>query len=150
MQNENEKSTPTTIRAASRSDAEVIFRFICGLKEKDDLNFEVFKELFLKNLANPDVIYLVADHKGQRVGFISCHGQILLHHMGIVFEIQELYVNEAHRSMGIGKLLLQSLESKLETLSYTSLEVTSNKKRISAHKFYADNGFSQSHLKFTK
>jgi PhnO protein len=46
-------------------------------------------------------------------GFISCHTQYLLHHCGIVAEIQELFVGKPSRKMVIGKALVNSLLEKL-------------------------------------
>ena len=42
-----------------------------------------FKERFSENLNNRSSIYLVAvNEEDEPIGFISCHGQSLLHHEG--------------------------------------------------------------------
>ena len=89
---------------------EIIYSFISHLEERS-FDFESFKERFSENLNNRANIYLVAtDEADNPVGFVSCHGQSLLHHEGKVFEIQEIYVARNWRDRGIGKALLAALE----------------------------------------
>ena len=130
-------------------DAQRICSFLSDLEESD-FDYSVFSDLFEENIGNTNNIYLVAVDEGQVIGFISCHGQILLHHLGKVFEIQELYVEETYRNNGVGRLLIEALEKSLMLENYKSLEVTSNGRRMDAHRFYLNNGFEQSHLKFIK
>ena len=82
------------------------------------------------------------------VGYISCHGQILLHHCGLVYEIQEMYVLPEYRSKGVGKILLNALLERLSNENYVLLEVASNMKRVDAHRFYEANGFLKTTYKF--
>ncbi len=140
-----------SIRRASDVDAKAIFNFICVL-EQTAFNYDDFLELYTINIADADWIYLVAvdENKDSILGYISCHAQLLLHHMGKVFEIQEMFIQENYRGKGIGKLLLVTLEEYLEQHQYISLEVTTNKIREDAIRFYTGCGFKQTHLKFTK
>jgi PhnO protein len=118
-----------TIRPAISTDMPVIYRFIHEL----------------------DNVYLVAvDENNTITGYLSCHGQFLLHHCGWVFEIQEMYVQEGARGKGIGKMLITELENKLSARNYVSLEVTANMKRTATHTFYISCGFTETHKKFTK
>jgi PhnO protein len=141
---------PIVIRQAENQDAEKIFEFLCQL---EDGEFE-YREFFLNyrnNIFNSHNIYLVAaDAQNHPVGFISCHGQVLLHHGGMVYEIQEIFVDEVFRGQGVGRALLNALDEKLNIRDYKSLEVTANMKRSETHGFYAKNGFEQTHLKFTR
>src|SRR5450755_1983138 len=93
------------IRLAALSDVDSVFSFICHLEEQS-FDFESFREKYSENLENPDLIYLVAaNEQDEVIGFISCHGQTLLHHDGKVYEIQEMYVARSYRDKGIGKAL---------------------------------------------
>ena len=100
------------IRKAILNDVEVIYKFICSL-ENTVFDFDLFVTLFNENLKNKRNLYFVAEDTNQSniIGYISCHGQILLHHLGLVYEIQEMFVDETNRNQGIGKALynLQSL-----------------------------------------
>ncbi|GAC1444486.1 MAG: hypothetical protein NVSMB63_13900 [Sediminibacterium sp.] len=138
------------VRSADSDDATSIFQFICELEESS-FDYTVFESYYITNIRNLNYIYLVAVNDVNTViGYISCHGQILLHHCGKVFEIQELFVVEEYRHRGIGQLLLQSVESSLAKQDVKSLEVTANNNRIQTHAFYKKSGFSQTHLKFTR
>lgn len=138
------------IRKATAVDKEGIYRFICLLEEAvfDEGLFETY---YLENICNPHNIYLVAEeiNNSKLVGYISCHGQILLHHLGFVYEIQEMFVDDGYRNWGIGKALIQKLQESLP-VNCKSLEVTAQNKRLASHAFYEATGFIASHLKFTK
>jgi PhnO protein len=138
------------IRAASFVDVDIIFSFIGHLEERS-FDFDRFKEKYSDNLGRKEVIYLVAvNETDEIIGFISCHGQELLHHEGQVFEIQEMYVARNYRDKGIGKALFTALVEKLGKTDCESLEVTTNVKRTDAKRFYMKLGFVQTHLKFVK
>lgn len=140
-----------SIRQATAKDVEAICTFICDLEETT-FDFEIFHQLYLQNIAGENNIYLVADDPvtNKAIGFISCHGQLLLHHLGMVYEIQEMFIHQDFRNQGIGQQLIGALEASLRDRECRSLEVSSNAKRTAAHAFYIRNGFKQSHVKFTK
>jgi PhnO protein len=138
------------VRSASAEDADRIFDFISWLEEaifdKTD-----FKKIYLENISNENNIYLVAvDESEEAIGFISCHGQDLLHHGGMTFEIQELYVDRQYRERGVAHSLIKALFEELKTNECVSIEVAVNKERKLAHSFYSKLGFSSTHIKFTK
>lgn len=135
---------------ADASDVINIFYFICKLEETK-FNFTDFEGFYLANVRNENYIYLVArDETDNLIGYISCHGQILLHHCTKVFEIQELFVAEAYRKAGVGTLLIRTLQNELRLRGGKFLEVTANIKRTNTHEFYKKSGFIQTHIKFTQ
>ncbi|GAA4401552.1 aminoalkylphosphonate N-acetyltransferase [Nibrella viscosa] len=142
-------NAPVAIRKANSHDVRTIFDFICDL-EKTELDFDAFRSVFLHNLTDPRVHYLVAEIKQEIVGFISCHIQYLLHHAGKVGEIQELYVKPAYRSQQIGRKLVEALEEIGKREKLVNLEVTSNQDRTHTHRFYEELTFEPSHFKFVK
>jgi (aminoalkyl)phosphonate N-acetyltransferase len=138
------------IRTATIDDIDTIFSFICHLEERS-FAFESFKERFSENLNSRTIIYLVAaNEEDELIGFISCHGQSLLHHEGKVFEIQEMYVARNYRDKGVGKALFAAVQEKLARMDCESLEVTTHVKRSDARRFYAKLGFVHTHVKFVK
>jgi PhnO protein len=138
------------IRSAVAHDVDTVFSFISHLEERT-FDFNRFKEKFSDNLDNSDIIYLVSvNEKDEVTGFLSCHGQDLLHHEEKVFEIQEMYVARNYRDMGIGKALFAALVEKLGKTDCESLEVTTQVKRADAKRFYLKLGFVQTHIKFVK
>jgi len=141
--------TGICIRKAQEQDASAVHRLICMLEELefDKAKFETF---YLANLKDPRNIYLVASVNGKVAAFISCHGQLLLHHLDIVYEIQEMIVEKALRGLGLGIGLMRHLEKELRLRNCQLLEVCSSKLRDQAHEFYQNTGFNRTHYKFTK
>ncbi|RYJ42524.1 GNAT family N-acetyltransferase [Flavobacterium beibuense] len=139
-----------TTRFATQEDVRVVYGFINEL-ENTVFDYDTFEKYYFENLENKNNIYLVAtDTVKNVIGFCSSHGQILLHHQCMVFEIQELFIATDYRDRKVGRFLLQALEDILKQQGHELLEVTSNKRRTEAHRFYINNGFAESHFKFTK
>lgn len=135
-------------RPAKFTDFLTIYAFINGL-ENTIFNEEIQATIFKTNLANSNINYFITELNGEAVGFISCHFQYLLHHANLVGEIQEMFVKENCRGMGIGKILLQTVLEEAKKRDVKLVEVTSNKLREKAHQFYLREGFKASHFKFT-
>ena len=136
------------IRNAKSDDLDTIFNFICEL-ENEVFDFQIFKDIFEENLQNLNYVYYVAEIENQVVGFISFHTQKLLHHCGIVGEIQELYVAQNFRNQQIGRFLVNKVRDYAKTHKLKSIEVTSNKLRTENVYIYEHLGFKLSHNKFT-
>jgi PhnO protein len=137
------------VRTANAEDVQYIHGFVCEL-EDEIFDFDLFKEYYLQNISTPAYIYLVVADNDKPVGYISCHGQVLLHHLGLVYEIQELFVLPGYRGRGVGTLLLNALEEKISEQPHELLEVASNMRRKEAHAFYLNNGFECTSYKFKK
>lgn len=138
-----------TIRQAVESDAVSVK---CLLEELENREFDqaVFWSIYMEYLRVPLTLMKVAvSSETEIVGLITCKGQSLLHHEGMVFEIQELIVTAAHQGNGIGRKLIEALRPELLHHAAISLEVTTNKRRKEAHAFYQSVGFLNSHEKFT-
>ena len=138
-----------TIRDVLLSDFDTIYRFVCGLEETE-FDKEALRAVFQACFAADNHIYLIAARNGVPVGYISCHGQLLLHHCGWVYEIQELYVLPEHRGQKIGAALVKAIEEELQGKNCVSLEVASNRRREKAHAFYECLGYSRTSFKFIK
>jgi PhnO protein len=136
------------VRNAELKDLNTIFDFIYEL-ENEVFDYQVFKGIFEENLQNPNYIYYVAEIDNQVVGFISFHTQKLLHHCGIVGEIQELYVVQNFRNQQIGRFLVNKVKDYAKTHKLKSIEVASNKIRTENVYIYEHLGFRLSHNKFT-
>lgn len=137
------------IRRVRQEDIGFIYEMICDL-EHQRLNRREFNAVFRANLQNPDVHYLIAFNNDTPVGFGSLHIQRLLHHAGAVGEVQELYTSPDVRGLGIGKQLLAALRRIAVKKKCKNLEVTSNRRREAAHRFYVREGMQQSHFKFVE
>ena len=139
---------PVTIRLATAADFRSVYDSI-NLLEDEIMDEAVQHELFLRNLANPDIIYLLAFTDNVAVGLLGCHIQNLMHHGGRIGEIQEMIVADSVRGMGVGKQLVNAVGELAKNRNVVQLEVTSRLSRTHAHRFYEREGFAFTHKKFT-
>lgn len=138
------------VREVTAADEELLYRFNSELSGRP-LSREGFARAFSLNVVGrPDNRYLVAEVGGLAVGMGSCHVQWLLHHASPIAEIQELYVLPEYRSLGVGAVLIQELERFASIRQAEQVELSTNKKRIDAQRFYARQGYSDTHLKWVK
>ncbi|MBG6132863.1 PhnO protein [Aquimarina sp. EL_43] len=135
------------IRKAKDSDFLSIHHFI-EILENQTFEKEKQEQIFFENIKNHHNIYLIAVVENEISGFLSCHVQNLLHHNGLVGEIQEMFVTESCRGLGIGHKLINQLKKIAREKEIIQLEVTSNIKRENAHSFYKNQGFINTHKKF--
>lgn len=136
------------IRTATPSDFEFVYDFVNRLSNDGVPMDEVSqREIFLENIASRNNVYLLASIGNITVGFVSLHSQNLLHHGGRVGEIQEMYVTENARNLGVGKKLIERLKEIAANNDIQRLEVTSGLKREDAHRFYEREHFNWTHKK---
>ncbi|RZJ51030.1 MAG: GNAT family N-acetyltransferase, partial [Chryseobacterium sp.] len=98
----------TKIRKIKNQDLDFVYKSICEL-ENEILDFETFKDIFIENISNQNNVYLIAENENESLGFISFHTQKLLHHCGIVGEIQEFFIDKTHRGKGVGRKLIDEI-----------------------------------------
>lgn len=136
------------IRKITINDFDFVYNSICDLgNETFDVN--IFKEIFVENISNQNYVYLIAEIEDEKVGLISFHVQNLLHHCGLVGEIQEFYISKSYRGKGVGRSLIHKIIDFSKAHNLKSIEVTTNKKRIENVTVYEGLGFKLSHNKFT-
>lgn len=136
------------IRKVENQDLDFVYQSICEL-ENEVLDFEVFKAIFNENISNKNNLYLLAENENEGVGFISFHMQNLLHHCGLVGEIQEFFIHQKYRGQGIGKQLIEKIMNYADQNNLKSIEVTTNKRRTENVLIYENLGFGLTHNKFT-
>jgi len=136
------------IRKIERQDLDFVYQSICEL-ENEVFDFEVFSEIFNSNISKPNNVCLIAEDENESLGFITFHIQNLLHHCGLVGEIQEFFIDKNHRGKGVGRKLIDEILKYAQENNLKSIEVTTNKKRIENVAIYENLGFTLSHNKFT-
>ncbi|KIC02505.1 GCN5 family acetyltransferase [Flavobacterium sp. JRM] len=136
------------IRKVEKDDLNFVYKSICEL-ENEVLDFGVFTKIFNKNISNRNNLYLLAENENEVVGFISFHTQNLLHHCGLVGEIQEFFINKDYRGKGIGRQLIQKILDYADQNNLKSIEVTTNRRREENVLIYENLGFGLTHNKFT-
>jgi len=140
--------TKYDIRRIRKSDLEFIYSSLCDL-ENEVLEPALFEKIFNENIDNPHYLYLIAEHENEKVGFITFHTQNLLHHCGLVGEIQEFYIIPGFRNKGVGRQLIHEIMNFADQNNLKSIEVTTNKKRVENITVYENLGFNLTHNKFT-
>lgn len=136
------------LRQAEKGDLDDIYNLVCELEE-NKLNRNNFENVFLSNLQNPEVFYIIAELEGKTIGFGSIHVNYLLHHCGRIAEVQELIVDEGYRDRGIGSLMMDELKRIAAHNGCLQIEVCCSRKRDNSLKFYEAEGFIKSHFKLT-
>lgn len=136
------------IRKVENRDLDFVYKAICEL-ENEELDFEVFAAIFHENISNKNNLYLLAENENEGLGFISFHTQNLLHHCGLVGEIQEFFIHQNHRGKGIGRQLINEIMQYADQNNLKSIEVTTNRRRVENVLIYENLGFKLSHNKFT-
>ena len=136
------------IRKIEKEDLTFLYDCLCQLKN-EKLDFIIIESILEENTRNPNYHYLIAENEQNKFGFISFHIQNLLHHSGLVGEIQEFFIVEQFRGKGIGKQLVDEIFKISEQLNLKSIEVTTNKKKTDNILVYQSLGFNLSHNKFT-
>ena len=139
----------TTIRRAAEQDAREVHRLIELLESPQKFQFERFHQKYLAKLADPNVVYLVAEGEGDLASFGSMQFTDPLHHEGPVAEIMELVVDERCRGGGLGARMIAAMKELACQRGCCILELSTNRVRRQAHRFYLRQGFMMTHLRFT-
>ena len=134
---------------ASPKHLEVVYRLICELEDAK-IDREDFAQVYLDNINNHDVYYLLAVKEDDVVGFASLHVQKLLHHCAKIGEIQEIIIDRKQQGLGIGSMLFNKIVEIAESNECLQLEVCCSIARELSHKFYLNHGMEKSHYKFTR
>lgn len=92
---------------------------------------------------------LVFIQEGAIIGSLTLHIVPNLTHRGAPYAvIENMVVAEGHRSAGVGgKLMERAVELAREAGCY-KISLTSNKRRLEAHRFYESLGFERTHEAF--
>jgi GNAT superfamily N-acetyltransferase len=92
---------------------------------------------------------LVAEVGGQVVGVCQL---IVFRHLqsrgGLCAEVESVHVHPDHRGHGIGGVLMRAAVQQARDLGCYRVQLTSNKARPEAHRFYERLGFEPSHRGF--
>ncbi|HTL30367.1 MAG TPA: GNAT family N-acetyltransferase [Tepidisphaeraceae bacterium] len=90
----------------------------------DDLKTH-YRRWFGKLAEDPRMTVLIAEEDGALVGFLvaSVERDPPIYSVGEFGVIHEVWVNEAHRNLGVGKLLITSLQAKFASLGIKQVRV---------------------------
>lgn len=142
-------ATESTVREAGAGDVEAVATAVEALllelggrrPERSDLEAEV-----RAHLDDPDgASVLIAESDGRVVGLLSASWQRAIHVPGVYATIQDLWVDEAWRSRGVGAELVEAIASQARGRGVSRLEVGLPRETFAAiastESFYRRNGF---------
>ena len=142
-------ATECTVREAGADDVEAVATAVEALllelggrrPERSDLETEV-----RAHLDDPDgASVLIAEADGKVVGVLSASWQRAIHVPGAYATIQDLWVDEAWRSRGVGAELVEAIASQARARGVGRLEVGLPRETFAAiastESFYSRNGF---------
>lgn len=139
----------TTVRGARPDDIGRIVELLAAgtLRGGEDLSNPGPYLAALKEIeASPGSEVLVAEVDGAVAGVCQL---ITFRHLqergGLCAEIESVHVDENLRSRGIGGALLDAAVERARNLGCYRVQLTSNKTRTDAHRFYQRHGFSPTH-----
>lgn len=136
------------IRKAVPEDVSAVYQLISDLEECEFPESE-FKQIFDEILNSSHHCILLYENNSEVLGLLHLRLENQLHHCGKTAEIIELIIQYDHRSEGIGGLLFNAALEFAAKQNCVVFEVTSNRKRADAHRFYQKNGMDLTHFKFT-
>jgi GNAT superfamily N-acetyltransferase len=142
-------ATESTVREAGADDVEAVATAVESLllelggrrPERSELEAEV-----RTHLGDPDgASVLIAEADGALVGVLSASWQRAIHVPGAYATVQDLWVDEAWRSRGVGAELVEAIASQARTRGVSRLEVGLPRESFAAiastESFYRRNGF---------
>jgi GNAT superfamily N-acetyltransferase len=130
----------TRIREASLADAPALVRLLEQLGYPGTQAF--IEARIAEQQSHPDALLLVAQRRGEILGFISLHFIAQLALAGDFCRVSYFCVAEDARSLGIGAALEQRAVSEALARGCDRMEVHSNARREAAHRFYRRQGYA--------
>jgi len=93
---------------------------------------------------------LVAEVDGKVIGVAHLHIAELFHEPGRLGRVMALVVTNNHRSAGVGRKLMMSLETIARNSGCIKMEITSAIHRNDTHAFYKSLGYTEKPRRFIK
>jgi ribosomal protein S18 acetylase RimI-like enzyme len=136
------------IRKAAVTDSEPIARLVTELGYPTSASQ---MERRLEAILNDDDYHtLVACDGGDIVGFVGTRSGPLYEDEGLYGQIMALAVAPNHQRRGVGRMLMQSAESRLVERGVRIVVVSSGNHRADAHAFYENSGYSFTGRRYKK
>lgn len=144
--------TDVTVRPATGADAAAVARLLAAgsiRANEDPADPAPYRAAIEEISAHPPGAALVAEVDGVVVGVCQL---IVFRHLqergGLCAEIESMHVAADRRSEGIGSVLLTAAVERARAAGCYRVQLTSNKVRRDAHRFYLRHGFVASHEGF--
>ncbi|MGA0564919.1 GNAT family N-acetyltransferase [Ancylobacter sp. VNQ12] len=144
-----------TIEVAGRDDLPAIVAILAadrlfGARDTTDpAAMPDYERAFDAIAADPRLTLYVARAGGEVVGtFQLVLFHALLRHGALIAIAEAVHVHPDARGLGIGRAMMDFAIAEARRRGAASLQLTSNKKRLDAHRFYERAGFERRHEGF--
>ena len=128
------------IRELHSEDYEAVYKFIVNEMEHSEVSFTDMSSSLDIMKANNSYLLYVAEHNNQIIGFVSA-----VKLFGCIdncyIDITCLVVSQSFQGKGVGKSLLEFIESIGYTNKIKNFSIISGLHRKEAHDFYKKNGY---------
>ena len=115
----------------------------------DDAVLPLYEAALARILASPNDRLYVAEEEGRVVGtFQLTFIQTLVHRGRLRATVESVHVAGDRRSRGIGAAMIAFAVEEARKAGAGVVQLTSNKRRTQAHRFYERIGFTRSHEGF--
>lgn len=138
------------IRPCTSKDFAAVVALLGQLWPDKPLDSESLRRIYDRSLCSNQQVYLCAVSEGRVVGFGSLTLKSNLWNEAFVGFVDEMVVDEAHRSRGIGTQILDHLISWARDKGCNRIELDSAFHRRDAHAFYERRGFQSRAYLFSK
>ena len=142
------------VRDATLEDVERVAQLLVGgtLRGGEDLSdLSPYEDALREMSGSSSSAVLVAEVDGRVVGMCQLFWfRHIQERGGLSAEIESMHVDESMRGRGIGTVLLDAAVSRAAQLGCYRVQLTSNRSRVDAHRFYERNGFEPSHIGFKR
>lgn len=143
------------IRPAGPGDAAALVALLAGgalvAGNEDPDHLDPYRAALTEIAADPRSTVLVATEDGSVVGLCQL---IVFRHLqqrgGLCAEIESVHVAAARRGAGIGGALVEEAVRRAADAGCYRVQLTTNKARVDAQRFYARHGFVASHEGFKR
>jgi ribosomal protein S18 acetylase RimI-like enzyme len=142
--------TEPVIREARADDLPEIARMLAddGLgRGRESGEMSVYRDAFARMQAQPGNVYLVAEIDGRIAG---CLQYTLIHGLSRAgasrAQIEGVRVDSDHRGQRIGEAMVRAAIEQARADSCVLVQLTTDKRRGDAHRFYERLGFEASHV----
>jgi len=134
------------IRNATNKDAEQVFELVKKFATSFKIDREKFFKICLKIINDKNVSFVVAEDDNQIIGYCLAFHHLTFFASGYVSWVEEIMVNEKYRSKGVGKKMMQEIESIAKKMDSKLIALATRR----ASHFYEKIGYEESATYFRK
>lgn len=137
------------IRAAEDRDLNGILILLAGMDDEEVMDIDTARAVSEKIMQYPDYKIYVVEDKDRLIATFSMIIIDNLGHNGSKFAVVEgVVVEKKHRGAGIGHMMMNFAMERAREAKCYKIMLSSNKKRVKAHKFYSNLGYKQHGISF--